>query len=169
MKKITPQTIDITRKNIEQNYQVALNAKKYRLEQIAQLFPQVITEKEDENDNTIKAIDFELLKQHLSTDIVEFSDERYRLDYPGKRASILKENTPIMSKDAINPDHYKKYQIEVIDMMVSIFGVQAAIIYCTMTAFKYRMRLGHKDEISQELKKEKWYLDKAEELRKNLK
>lgn len=69
-----------------------------------------------------------------------------------------------MSKDAINPDHYKKYPIEVIDMMVAIFGVQAAINYCTMTAFKYRMRLGHKDDISQELKKEKWYLDKAQEL-----
>ena len=56
-------------------------------------------------------------------------------------------------RDAINPDHYKKYPIEVIDMMIAIFGVQAAINYCTMTAFKYRMRLGHKDDISQELKK----------------
>jgi adenine-specific DNA-methyltransferase len=87
MEKITPQTKDITTQNINQ---------------IAQLFPQVITEKEDENGNTIKAIDFELLKQHLSKEIIEGSDERYRLDWPGKRASILKANTPITS--TLKPD-----------------------------------------------------------------
>ena len=87
MKKIVPQTKDITSENIHQ---------------IAKLFPQVITEKEDENGGTIKAIDFELLKQHLSKDLVESSDERYRLDWPGKRASILKSNTPITS--TLKPD-----------------------------------------------------------------
>ena len=87
MKKITPQTKDITTQNIDQ---------------IAQLFPQVITEKEDANGNIIKAIDFESLKQHLSTELVEGSDERYRLDWPGKRASILKANTPINS--TLKPD-----------------------------------------------------------------
>ena len=87
MEKITPQTTDITSQNINQ---------------IAKLFPQVITEKEDANGNTIKAIDFELLKQHLSKDIVEGVDERYRLDWPGKRASILKANTPITS--TLKPD-----------------------------------------------------------------
>ena len=87
MKKITPQTKDITSENIDQ---------------IAALFPQVITEKEDANGNTIKAIDFELLKQHLSKELVEGSDERYRLDWPGKRASILKANTPITS--TLKPD-----------------------------------------------------------------
>jgi len=87
MDKITPQTTDITTQNINQ---------------IAKLFPQVITEKEDENGNTIKAIDFELLKQHLSKEIIEGSDERYRLDWPGKRASILKANTPITS--TLKPD-----------------------------------------------------------------
>ena len=87
MEKITPQTTDITSQNINQ---------------IAKLFPQVITEKEDANGNTIKAIDFELLKQHLSKDIIEGTDERYRLDWPGKRASILKANTPITS--TLKPD-----------------------------------------------------------------
>ncbi len=73
-----------------------------------------------------------------------------------------------MSKDKIYPSHYKQYPIEVIDMMVSIWGVQAAINYCTLTAFKYRMRLGHKDNVEQEMAKEKWYMDKAEELKKRL-
>jgi adenine-specific DNA-methyltransferase len=43
-----------------------------------------------------------LLKQHLSKEIIEGSDERYRLDWPGKRASILKANTPISS--TLKPD-----------------------------------------------------------------
>ena len=67
-------------------------------------------------------------------------------------------------KDAINPAHYKQYPIEVIDMMVRIWGKEAARQYCLMTAFKYRMRLGHKDDIQQELGKEAWYLKKAKEL-----
>lgn len=50
-------------------------------------------------------------------------------------------------------------------MMVAIFGKEAVRQYCLITAFKYRMRLGHKDAVDQELKKEKWYLDKAEELK----
>ncbi len=73
-----------------------------------------------------------------------------------------------MPKDNINPSHYKQYPIEVIDMMVSIWGIEAAIDFCTLTAFKYRMRLGYKDDMKQELDKEKWYLDKAEELKKRL-
>lgn len=73
-----------------------------------------------------------------------------------------------MPKDKINPSHYKQYPIEVIDMMVSIWGIRATIDYCILTAFKYRMRLGHKDDMKQELEKEKWYLDKAEELKGRL-
>lgn len=73
-----------------------------------------------------------------------------------------------MEKDAINPSHYKQYPVEVIDMMISIWGIEQAISYCLMTAFKYRMRLGHKDEMNQELEKEKWYLNKANELKATL-
>jgi len=62
---------------------------------IAKLFPTVITEKEDENGEIKKAIDFNLLKQELSKEIVDDENERYRLDWPGKKASILKANTPI--------------------------------------------------------------------------
>jgi len=69
-------------------------------------------------------------------------------------------------KDQINPDHYKQYPVEVIDMMIRIWGPEAATQYCIMTAFKYRMRLGHKDSMEQEIKKEKWYLSKAASLEK---
>jgi len=69
---------------------------------------------------------------------------------------------------AINPSHYKQYPVEVIDMMRRIWGDEATSMYCIMTAFKYRMRLGLKDEVNQEIAKERWYLDKASEL-KNVK
>ena len=56
------------------------------VEQIAQLFPNVVSEGK---------IDFDLLKQMLSDKIVESDDERYRLDWVGKKASLLKVNTAI--------------------------------------------------------------------------
>lgn len=80
MEKINKQTLDLTSENISK---------------IAELFPNVITEKEDENGKIIKAVDFDLLRQELSKDLIEGADERYRLDWPGKRRSILKANTPI--------------------------------------------------------------------------
>lgn len=66
-----------------------------------------------------------------------------------------------MENDKINPSHYKQYPVEVIDMMEAIWGKEAVKLYCLMNAFKYRMRLGHKDNIEQELKKEAWYLNRA--------
>ena len=70
-----------------------------------------------------------------------------------------------MSKDMGNhPSHYNQCPIETIDMMVSIFGKEYTRMWCVMTAFKYRMRLGHKDDINQDLAKEQWYLNKAKEL-----
>ncbi len=68
--------------------------------------------------------------------------------------------------DQVNPDHYQTYPIRSIDMMVCIWGAEKTADWCVMTAFKYRMRMGHKDDIKQELEKEKWYLDKAEELKR---
>lgn len=64
-----------------------------------------------------------------------------------------------------HPPHYNQYPIETIDMMVSIWGVEKVITFCEINAFKYRMRLGHKGSMQEDLDKEQWYLRKAEELR----
>ena len=70
-----------------------------------------------------------------------------------------------MKQDLVNhPEHYTSYPIETIDMMVAIWGKQTVANYCTINAFKYRMRAGKKDNVQQDLAKEKWYLDKADEL-----
>lgn len=82
MDKLNMKSKDITQENIEK---------------IAELFPNVITEVKvkGEKDKFIKAIDFELLKQELSNEIVEGNKERYRLTWPGKKEAIVKANTPI--------------------------------------------------------------------------
>lgn len=65
------------------------------IEKLAALFPNCVTETEDENGELKKAIDFDLLRQELSTNIVEGPQERYRLDWPGKREALLTANAPI--------------------------------------------------------------------------
>lgn len=66
-----------------------------------------------------------------------------------------------------SPAHYNDYSVEVIDMMVDIWGLEAVAKFCEINAFKYRMRLGLKtDNIAEDLKKERWYLNKQEELLK---
>lgn len=65
-----------------------------------------------------------------------------------------------------HPSHYNKYDVEVIEMMRRIWGDEAVRIWCKLTAFKYRMRLGEKpnNSIKQDLNKEKFYLEYAKEL-----
>lgn len=62
---------------------------------IAELFPNVVTEGKDDYGNLLKVVDFDALKQELSGNIIEGPQERYRLDWPGKREAMLAANTPI--------------------------------------------------------------------------
>jgi len=63
---------------------------------IAELFPNCVTEaQEDDGAEPKQAIDFDLLKQELSRHIVDGPKERYRLDWPGKKESLLTANAPI--------------------------------------------------------------------------
>ena len=59
------------------------------IEKIAELFPNVIVESENG-----KSIDFDLLKQELSREIVEGNKEKYQLTWPGKKEAIVNANTP---------------------------------------------------------------------------
>ncbi len=62
---------------------------------LAELFPGCVTEAEDENGQLKKAIDFDQLRQELSNNIVEGPQERYHLNWPGKREALLTANAPI--------------------------------------------------------------------------
>ena len=65
------------------------------IDKLAELFPSVITETLDADGNPQRAVDFDLLRQELSDHIVEGPQERYRLDWPGKRAAAFAANAPI--------------------------------------------------------------------------
>ncbi len=79
MEKMKMETPDITAENIEK---------------IGAIFPNCITETRDEDGKLKKAINFELLRQMLSEDIVE-GTEAYEFTWVGKKAAILEANKPI--------------------------------------------------------------------------
>lgn len=63
---------------------------------IRELFPGCVTEARDEATGKLRlAVDFDLLRQELSDQIVEGPQERYRLDWPGKREALALANAPI--------------------------------------------------------------------------
>ena len=64
------------------------------IEKIGALFPNCITESVDESGRLKKAINFELLKQMLSPDVVD-GDECYEFTWVGKKAAIVEANKPI--------------------------------------------------------------------------
>lgn len=74
-----------------------------------------------------------------------------------------------MNKMVESPPHYNSYNMEVIDMMERIWGLENLIMFCEINAFKYRMRLGLKDSMDQDFAKEQWYIKKAQQLRERLK
>lgn len=63
------------------------------IEKIAALFPNVITEAKDEQGNLVQKIDFEKLKQELSTDVIE-GDESYDFTWVGKKQAMVEANKP---------------------------------------------------------------------------
>lgn len=70
------------------------------IDRIADLFPNCITEMLDEEHSTPekkvykRAVNFELLKQMLSPDVVD-GDEAYEFTWVGKKAAIVEANKPI--------------------------------------------------------------------------
>lgn len=65
------------------------------IDRLGELFPAALTESLDSDGNATLAIDFDLLRQELSDHIVEGPQERYQLDWPGKRAATFVANAPI--------------------------------------------------------------------------
>lgn len=102
MKKMKLESVDSTAQNIEK---------------IAELFPNCITETKDKNGNLKKAINFDLLKQDLSKDIVE-GKECYEFTWVGKKESIIEANRPIRKtlrpckEESVNWDSTENLYIE---------------------------------------------------------
>lgn len=64
------------------------------IDRIAALFPNCVTEMPDENGKIKRAVNFEMLKQMLSPDVVD-GDEAYEFTWVGKKAAIVEANKPI--------------------------------------------------------------------------
>lgn len=64
------------------------------IELIGTLFPNCISERKDADGKRTKSINFELLRQMLSKDVIE-GDEAYEFTWVGKKASIVEANKPI--------------------------------------------------------------------------
>lgn len=102
MDKMRMESVDMTAQNIEK---------------IGALFPNCITETVDENGNPKKAINFELLKQMLSGDVLE-GDEAYEFTWVGKKAAIVEGNRPIRKtlrpckEESVNWDTTENLYIE---------------------------------------------------------
>ena len=62
---------------------------------IRELFPGCVTEAKGEDGSVKLAVDFDQLRQELSGSIVEGPQERYHLNWPGKREALLTANAPI--------------------------------------------------------------------------
>ena len=64
------------------------------IEAVGRLFPHALTEVMRDG-KAVPAIDFDVLRQELSREIVEGREERYAFTWPDKRQAILAANTPV--------------------------------------------------------------------------
>ena len=78
MDKLKFETPDLTSENIDK---------------IAALFPNCVTEMRDEHGKFKRGINFEMLKQMLSPDVLE-GDEAYEFTWVGKKAAMVEANKP---------------------------------------------------------------------------
>ena len=79
MEKMRMESVDMTARNVEK---------------IGALFPNCITETVGDDGQPKKIINFEMLKQMLSDEILD-GDETYEFTWVGKKASIVEANKPI--------------------------------------------------------------------------
>ncbi len=102
MDKMRMESVDMTAQNIDR---------------IGALFPNCITETMGEDGKMKKAINFDLLRQMLSGDVLE-GDEAYEFTWVGKKAAIVEANKPIRKtlrpckEESVNWDTTENLYIE---------------------------------------------------------
>lgn len=96
----------------------SLNKIDENIAKIAQLFPNCVTEAKGENGEITRKIDFDMLKQELSSTLVEGREERYQFTWPDKKQAILTANAPINKtlrpcrEESVNFDETENLYIE---------------------------------------------------------
>lgn len=102
MDKMRMESVDMTAQNIDK---------------IEALFPNCITETVDADGKPGKAVNFDILRQMLSADVVD-GDEAYEFTWVGKKAAIVEANKPIRKtlrpcpEESVNWDTTENLYIE---------------------------------------------------------
>lgn len=166
MDKMKFETPDLTSQNIDK---------------IAALFPNCITEMRDENGKLKRGINFEMLKQMLSPDVVD-GDERYEFTWVGKKASVVEANKPIRKTLRPCPEESKDWDttenlyiegdnLEVLKLLQEAYLGRVKLIYIdppyntgtdsfvysdnfTMNEQDYEETIGLRDDMDNKLFKE---------------
>ena len=86
MEKMRMESVDMTAQNIDR---------------IAALFPNCVTEAKGEDGKLKKVVNFDLLRQMLSGEVLD-GDESYEFTWVGKKAAIVETNKPI--RKTLRPD-----------------------------------------------------------------
>lgn len=148
-----------------------------KLENVIGPVAKSILERFDHNKNVLKdneecrkAVNSEVVHTDMSSVPSNLTDYGKKVLEAGKKAGRIVVGKDTTYEMVNHPTHYNQYDIEVIDMIIRIWGPEAAALWCDITAFKYRMRMGTKPDnsIEQDIKKEQWYLNKSKEIRENL-
>lgn len=100
-------------------------------------------------------------------DVIAFPEIDSVSDSMYSNESVTVKNINNEPYEMVNhPSHYNSSSVETIEKMIRIWGYEKTAIWCEMTAFKYRDRIGNKpgNSLEQEMGKIKWYEAKANEL-----
>lgn len=85
---------------------------------IRDLFPGCVTEAKGKDGSVTLTVDFDQLKQELAESIIEGPQERYHLNWPGKREALITANAPIaktlrpLKEDSVDFENTKNLFIE---------------------------------------------------------
>ena len=115
------------------------NLTQSNIDKIAALFPACITETRGEDGKLKKAINFDLLRQMLSDEVVD-GDEAYEFTWVGKKAAIVEANRPIRKTLRPCPEESKDWDttenlyiegdnLEVLKLLQESYLGQVKMIY----------------------------------------
>ncbi len=115
MQKLKLHSPDLTQANID------------KLAAIADLFPNCITESRSAGGQLQHSVDFDQLRQELSGSLVEGPQERYQLNWPGKREALLTAKTLRPCRAEKQPD---MLNITMILIATNPIGTGARGLFC---------------------------------------
>ncbi len=88
------------------------------VQKILEIFPECTSEVIASDGSIVRTVNFDLLKQELSKDAVDLGQERYQLNWAGKREALISANSPIAKvlrpsrEESVDFDSTKNLYIE---------------------------------------------------------